>query len=145
MAVERIESGGDGPEESDEAFPVPGVDDVRPELGVVEQVGLAIRAFRRSRGWSQRALAAELGLAQASVARLERGADGAALGTVLAVLGLIGCSLAVVDADGELVTEWDGDGPQPEWTAEGFTPPEGTRYGREPRPYEEGEGPRWPY
>ncbi|GGK82075.1 hypothetical protein GCM10011509_33260 [Ornithinimicrobium pekingense] len=38
-----------------------------------------------------------------------------------------------------------GLGPQPAWTAEGFIPPEGTRYGKEPRPYEEGEGPRWPY
>lgn len=36
-------------------------------------------------------------------------------------------------------------GPQPGWTAEGFTPPEGTRYGRKPRPYEEGDDPRWPY
>lgn len=36
-------------------------------------------------------------------------------------------------------------GPQPAWTAEGFIPPEGTRYGKEPRPYEEGEGPRWPF
>lgn len=33
----------------------------------------------------------------------------------------------------------------PDWTAEGFTPPEGTRYGKKPRPREEGEGPRWPY
>lgn len=38
-----------------------------------------------------------------------------------------------------------GFGPQPRWTAEGFVPPEGTRYGKKPRPYEEGEGPRWPY
>lgn len=37
------------------------------------------------------------------------------------------------------------DGPPPRWTAEGFIPPPGTRYGRPPRPYAEGEGPRWPY
>lgn len=36
-------------------------------------------------------------------------------------------------------------GPQPGWTAEGFIPPEGTRYGKKPRPYAEGEEPRWPY
>lgn len=36
-------------------------------------------------------------------------------------------------------------GMQPTWTAEGFIPPEGTRYGKQPRPYGEGEGPRWPY
>jgi hypothetical protein len=38
-----------------------------------------------------------------------------------------------------------GFGPQPQWTAEGFIPPQGTRYGKMPRPYEDGEGPRWPY
>lgn len=38
-----------------------------------------------------------------------------------------------------------GDGTKPGWTAEGFTPPPGTRYGKEPRPREEGEGPSWPY
>ncbi len=37
-----------------------------------------------------------------------------------------------------------GFGPQPRWTAEGFVPLEGTRYGKEPRPYAEGEPPRWP-
>ncbi|MFX0539458.1 helix-turn-helix domain-containing protein [Ornithinimicrobium sp. Y1847] len=36
-------------------------------------------------------------------------------------------------------------GPQPAWTAEGFIPPEGTRFGKVPRPYGEDEGPRWPY
>lgn len=36
-------------------------------------------------------------------------------------------------------------GEAPRWTAEGFTPPEGTRYGKKPRPWGEGEGPRWPY
>lgn len=94
--------------------------------------------------------------------------------------------LAVVDADGLPVTEWDmtdlqardrsgrrfpanrkvkrlrleaaggpqwwlyheyfgtgGCGPQPVWTAEGFIPPPGTRYGRKPRPRLPGEQPRW--
>lgn len=37
------------------------------------------------------------------------------------------------------------DGPRPVWTAEGFTPPPGTRYGKRPRPRQEGEGPRWPW
>ncbi|QDB80518.1 helix-turn-helix transcriptional regulator [Georgenia wutianyii] len=36
-------------------------------------------------------------------------------------------------------------GPQPRWTAEGFAIPPGTRFGREPRPREPGEGLRWPY
>lgn len=36
-------------------------------------------------------------------------------------------------------------GEAPRWTAEGFTAPEGTRYGKKPRPWDEGEGRRWPY
>lgn len=36
-------------------------------------------------------------------------------------------------------------GPQPRWTAEGFIPPEGTRYGKKPQPYTDGEALRWPY
>lgn len=35
-----------------------------------------------------------------------------------------------------------GFGPQPRWSAEGFTPPPGTRYGK--KPTEDG-GPRWPF
>lgn len=38
-----------------------------------------------------------------------------------------------------------GSGRRPGWTAEGFTPPPGTRYGKKPRPTEDGEPPRWPY
>lgn len=37
-----------------------------------------------------------------------------------------------------------GLGPRPRWTAEGFTPPPGTRYGKEPTPGPDG-GPRWPW
>ncbi|USQ80425.1 hypothetical protein NF556_01795 [Ornithinimicrobium faecis] len=37
-----------------------------------------------------------------------------------------------------------GFGPKPKWSAEGFTPPPGTRYGKIPTPAEDG-GPRWPY
>lgn len=38
-----------------------------------------------------------------------------------------------------------GFGKQPEWTAEGFIPPKGTRYGKKPQPYAEGEEQRWPF
>lgn len=38
-----------------------------------------------------------------------------------------------------------GFGERPGWTAEGFQPPPGTRYGKKPRPRAEGEEPRWPY
>ncbi|MCK0111996.1 hypothetical protein MWU75_07595 [Ornithinimicrobium sp. F0845] len=37
-----------------------------------------------------------------------------------------------------------GNGPRPQWTAEGFTPPPGTRYGKKPTLGEDGR-PRWPY
>lgn len=152
--------------------------------GAVEQVGLALRAFRRSRGWSQRALAAELGMAQSVLARMERRAGEAPLQLVLDVLREAGFALVLVDDRGQVVTDWEPTdlvaadragrrfpahrevrtskhgprwwlfheyfgtgkcGPQPGWTAEGFTPPEGTRFGRVPRPAQEGEGPRWPY
>lgn len=36
-------------------------------------------------------------------------------------------------------------GPQPTWTAEGFRHPDGTRFGRRPRPCLPGEGPRFPF
>lgn len=37
-----------------------------------------------------------------------------------------------------------GDGPRPRWSAEGFTPPPGTRYGKVPTLGEDGR-PRWPF
>lgn len=37
-----------------------------------------------------------------------------------------------------------GSGIRPKWTAEGFEPPPGTRYGKEPTPGPDG-GPRWPF
>lgn len=152
--------------------------------GIGEQVGLALRAERRSRGWSQRRLAAELGVSQSVVGRMECHADVVSLAGVAAFLAQVGLSLAVVDGNGSLVDRWEEtdllardrrgrrfpahrrvrpsthgprwweyheyfgarpEGPRPTWTAEGFTPPEGTRYGKVPRPYTEGEGPRWPH
>ncbi|WP_161965135.1 hypothetical protein [Ornithinimicrobium cerasi] len=38
-----------------------------------------------------------------------------------------------------------GDWQRPGWTAEGFTPPPGTRYGRKPRPRDDDDGATWPY
>ncbi len=149
----------------------------------VEQVGLVMRAFRRARGLSQRALAASLGLPQSTVARLERSADGTSVATLLEVLARTGHTIGIVDDRGELVTEWESTdleardrsgrrfpahrevrpvqpdsfrpvwwvlaeyfsgGTQPRWTAEGFEVPEGTRFGREPRPRRPGEPPRFP-
>lgn len=159
-------------------------DETPPPPGIGEQVGLALRAVRRSRGWSQRRLAAELGVPQSAVGRMECHADAVSLDGVAAFLQRVGLTLAVVDADGVVMKDWDEtdvlardrrgrrfpahravrrsthgprwweyheyfgsrpEGPRPEWTAEGFRPPDGTRYGKPPRPYAEGEGPRWPF
>lgn len=155
-----------------------------PVPGIAEQVGLALRAVRRGRGWSQRRLATELGVSQSAVGRMEAQAGVVSLDGVAAFLARVGLSLAVVDGDGAPLDRWEEtdllardrrgrrfpahrkvrrstygprwweyheyfgsrpEGPRPEWTAEGFVPPEGTRYGKPPRPYTEGEGPRWPF
>ncbi|MBD8062076.1 helix-turn-helix domain-containing protein [Oceanitalea stevensii] len=149
-----------------------------------EQVGLALRGYRRAHGLSQRAFADVVDVAPATLARLERSALSCSLETVVRLLAQIGHSLAVVDADGQPVTTWDetdlrardrsgrrfpanrevrpmrvqaaggpqwwlhheyfgtGEcGPQPEWTAEGFS--SDARFGRKPRPRAPGEKPRW--
>ncbi|HLV04118.1 helix-turn-helix transcriptional regulator [uncultured Georgenia sp.] len=72
-----------------------------------EQVGLALRAYRREHGLSQRAFAQLITVPQATVARLERSADRCSLATVCSVLARTGYALAVVDGDGVPVTEWD--------------------------------------
>lgn len=153
---------------------------------VEEQVGLALRAYRREQRLSQRGLAERTGVPQATIARIERSASSSPLATVLSLLSGTGYSLAVVDVDGWPVTAWDttdllardrsgrrfpanrqvhrlrvraGDGPrwwllheflgtgacgpQPEWTAEGFTPPPGTRFGKKPRPRKPGDPTPW--
>lgn len=43
-----------------------------------------------------------------------------------------------------MLKEYFAGGDQPEWTAEGFPVPDGTRLGRPPRPREPGEAPRFP-
>ena len=155
-----------------------------PAPEIAEQVGLALREVRRGRGWSQRRLAAELGVSQSVIGRMERRAETAPLASVSALLARVGLALAVIDGEGTVLDTWEPtdllardrggrrfpahrtvlrskhgprwweyheyfgsrpEGPQPRWTAQGFTPPEGARYGKKPRPYEEGEAPRWPY
>lgn len=149
-----------------------------------EQVGLALRSYRRANGLSQRALAQAVDVPPATVARLERSALSCSLATIVKLLAATGHSLGVVDAEGQPVTEWDttdlrardrsgrrfpanrkvkpmpvraaggpqwwlyheffgtGEcGPQPEWTAEGFS--SSARFGRKPRPRAPGEQPRW--
>lgn len=71
-----------------------------------DQVGLVVRAYRRTRGWSQRELAEAVGVPKSTVARLERAALGCSLDTVIGLLGETGHTLGVVDAQGSLVTDW---------------------------------------
>ena len=75
-------------------------------MELTEQVGLALRAYRREHGLSQRAFARAMGVPQSTVARVERSAEGCSLDTVLTLLALTGHTLGVVDGDGALVTEW---------------------------------------
>lgn len=72
-----------------------------------EQVGLVLRAYRRERGLSQRALAQALGVPQPTIARLECAALTCSLDTVLGLLAATGHTLGVVDTDGRPVTDWD--------------------------------------
>jgi len=72
-----------------------------------EQVGLALRAYRRERGLSQRALAEAMGVPQPTVARLERSPGRCSLDTVLDLLATTGHTLVVVGADGRPITQWD--------------------------------------
>lgn len=68
--------------------------------GPAEQVGLALRAFRREHGLSQRALADRWGLCQALVARVERRAGELSMDTSLSLLARAGMTMAVLDDEG---------------------------------------------
>ena len=72
-----------------------------------EQVGLALRAFRRAEGLSQRALADSWGVHQTLVARAERHAGELSLDLTLELLRRAGVSLAVVGPDGMPVAGWE--------------------------------------
>ena len=78
-----------------------------PTPGPAEQVGLALRAFRRERGWSQRALAESWGIPQSLVARAERHAEQLSLDACLALLRRAGVGLAVLGPDGMPVVRWE--------------------------------------
>jgi len=80
----------------------------------------ALRHGRGARGWSQRALAARVGVAQSFVARLESGVRPAAVEDLIAVLGELGFSLVLTHDDparcapdrgeGAACRDWIGDG-----------------------------------
>ena len=75
--------------------------------GAAEQVELALRAFRRAQGWSQRALADSWGVHQTLIARAERHAGELSLDLALGLLHRAGVSLAVVGKDGMPVVDWE--------------------------------------
>ncbi|MBR3235703.1 MAG: helix-turn-helix transcriptional regulator [Atopobiaceae bacterium] len=57
--------------------------------------GQAVRAIRKERGFSQRALAERCGCSQRFISELERGKPTAELGKALLVLGELGLTLVV--------------------------------------------------
>lgn len=82
-------------------------DEAPGEVPLEEQLALTLRAYRRARGLSQRALAEELGIPQSTIARLERRARQLPLATVLDALAATGHALRIVAADGRVVEEWE--------------------------------------
>ncbi|MCI2239624.1 helix-turn-helix transcriptional regulator [Paenibacillus sp. TRM 82003] len=62
-------------------------------------LGAQIAAGRREHGWSAADLAGRLGVAPALVGRIERGAPGTAVGTVLEAAIVCGVPLFSVDAE----------------------------------------------
>jgi transcriptional regulator with XRE-family HTH domain len=65
------------------------------EVRSSRSLGAALKARRRELGWSQAKLADQLGVQRQWVIRLEAGADGAEMGTVLKALNALGLSILV--------------------------------------------------
>ena len=76
-------------------------------VGVAQQVGLALRAHRRELGKSQRAYAAQRGISNAQLAKMERDASGVTLGAVASALEGTGYCLVVLPVDAAPDVEWD--------------------------------------
>ncbi|MBL8617077.1 MAG: helix-turn-helix transcriptional regulator [Deltaproteobacteria bacterium] len=77
-----------------------------PLLEARERIAAQVRALRRARGWSQAALAAQLGLSQARLSELERGGGSFSAEHLLALVTLfnvpISAFLPPAEADDEL-------------------------------------------
>lgn len=69
-------------------------------LDAVQTIGAQIAAARRELGWTATELAGRLGVTPGVVSRVERGAPGTAIGTVLEAAVLCGIPLFGVDAAG---------------------------------------------
>lgn len=79
--------------------------EVPESLSLAEQVGLAVREWRRKEGLSQRDLAAELGWSQSMISRLESRAGSVPLDTVRKAVTGAGFEL-VVAHEGRPVAAW---------------------------------------
>lgn len=79
--------------------------DVPDSLPLPEQVGLAVRAWRRREGLSQRELATELGWSQSMISRLENRAGSVPLDTVHEAVTRAGFQV-VVAHEGRPVAPW---------------------------------------
>jgi HTH-type transcriptional regulator/antitoxin HipB len=64
-------------------------------------LGAAIKEARRARGFSQLALAREVGVHQPKISAIERGAPGVRIGLILQVLRALDLSIAIDDAAAE--------------------------------------------
>jgi transcriptional regulator with XRE-family HTH domain len=69
-------------------------------LAAVEALGAQVAAARRELGWTAADLAGRLGVSAALVTRMEKGAPGTAIGTVLEAAVVCGVPLFGVDAPG---------------------------------------------
>ncbi len=80
-------------------------------LSVPSQVGLVLRAARKSAGLSQKALAARLGLSQNRLSELETSPGTLRVDQLLSVLAALGLELQVQPRGGGPVASEVADGP----------------------------------
>jgi HTH-type transcriptional regulator / antitoxin HipB len=60
-----------------------------------QQIGVAIRQSRNAKRWTQGDLAQRVGVRQATISKLEGGAPGTEIQTVLSVLSALGMELQI--------------------------------------------------
>lgn len=62
-----------------------------------EQIGAAIRQSRNAKHWTQGDLAQRVGVRQATISKLESGAPGTEIQTILAVITALGMELQITN------------------------------------------------
>lgn len=64
-------------------------------IRTARDLGAAIKETRKARGFSQMALAKEVGVHQPKISAIERGAPGVRVGLILQVLRVLGLSITI--------------------------------------------------